>query len=79
MRNHNEPYRQAHEYYNVLIAVLSQRIDGRKTSMESTGPGRKRALSAQLENKIVECLLARAKGYPCDKEELLNIIQEYVS
>lgn len=79
VQNHNKTYRQAQEYYNVPIAVISQRINGRKTSIDSTGPGRKTALSAQLEDKVVECLLARAKaGYPCDKEELLNLIQEYV-
>lgn len=47
--------------------------------MDSTGPGRKTAISATLEDKIVECLLARAKAdYPCGKDELLNLIQDYV-
>lgn len=79
VQNRNRTYRQAQAYYNVPIAVISQRINGRKTSMDSTGPERKTALSTELENKIVECLLARAKaGYPCDKEELLNLIQEYI-
>lgn len=41
--------------------------------------GRKTTLSPDTEHKIVECLLARANaGYPCDKDELLNLIQEYV-
>lgn len=77
--NKNMTYRQAQEYYNVPIAVISQRLNGRKTAIDSAGRGRKTALSPKTEKKIVECLLARANaGYPCDKDELLNLIEEYV-
>lgn len=67
------------EFYHVTISVISQQITGRKTSLDTTGRDRKTALSAELVSKIVESLIARAKtGYPCDKEELLDLIQEYV-
>lgn len=79
IQNRNKSYREAKNFYHVPILVISQRINGRKTSLDSSGRGRKTALSADLESKIVECLVARARaGYPCDKEELLNLIQEYV-
>lgn len=78
VKNKNMTYRAAHEYYGVPIAVISQRINGRMTSVEANR-GRKTVFNQETENKIVRCLLARVKaGYPCDKDELLNLIQEYV-
>lgn len=78
VKNKNMTYRVAAEYYNVPVAVISQRINGRMTSIEASR-GRKNTFNQETETKIVECLLARANaGYPCDKDELLNLIQEYV-
>lgn len=73
VQNRNKTYRQAQDAYNVPIAVISQRLNERKPSLESTGRGRQTVFSAQMETKIVECLLARARaGYPCDKEEYVK-------
>lgn len=79
VQNRNMSYRGAQEYYNVPISVISQRLNGRKTAINSTGRGRKTTFTYDIEKKIVDCLLARAKaGFPCDKNELLDLIQEYV-
>lgn len=44
------------------------------------GAGRQPVLDSAVENTIAQCLIARAKlNMPCDKEELLTLIQEYIT
>lgn len=78
VENKNLTYRAAAERYNVPISVISQRLHGRMTAIEANR-GRKQTFNQETEKKIVDCLVARANaGYPCDKDELLNLIQQYV-
>lgn len=78
--NGNRSYRQAEIYYGVPKAVIYNRISGRKTPMDVTGPGRSQVLAPEIENEIVQCLIARSKmGLPCDKSELRQLVGEYVN
>ena len=72
-------YREAAAYYSIPHCVIYNRIKGRKIPIDRMGAGVSTALPARIENHIVTCLKARAKvGYPCDKQELLNVVGEYV-
>ncbi|CAH2016177.1 unnamed protein product, partial [Acanthoscelides obtectus] len=70
----------AQEFYGVPISVICQRLSGkRRTPIDSVARGRKPALSAEVENTIEKCILARAQyGYPCDKNELQDLVKTYV-
>lgn len=73
-------YRQAQNHYKVNRSVIYQRLLGRKTSMNKIGGGRPPALSTEIENQLAQCILARAEwGYPVDREELLDIVKDYVT
>ncbi|KAJ8938752.1 hypothetical protein NQ314_011349 [Rhamnusium bicolor] len=77
--NKNKTCREAEELYGVPIAVIFHRINGRKVPIEKLGAGRPPVLDTDTENQIVLCLIARARmGYPCDKEELKDLVSEYV-
>ncbi|KAK9720646.1 hypothetical protein QE152_g21928 [Popillia japonica] len=79
VENRNCTYRQASERYGVPVAVIYNRINGRKVSLEKLGAGRSIALSLETEEQIVLCLKARSLiGFPCDKEELKDLVGEYV-
>lgn len=72
-------YRQAQDHYGIDKSVIYQRLHGRRTSMNKIGGGRPRALSDQIEDQLEQCVLARAEwGYPVDRNELLDIVKEYV-
>ncbi|KAJ8952099.1 hypothetical protein NQ314_007592 [Rhamnusium bicolor] len=78
--NKNRTYRQAHETYNIPISVIFHRIKGRNIPLNKMGAGRSQALSTEVEKQIVKCLIARSRmGYPCDKNELFQLVADYVS
>ncbi|CAH1978091.1 unnamed protein product [Acanthoscelides obtectus] len=78
--NKNKTYRAAQELYGVPISVICQRLTGkRRTPIGSVARARKPALSAEVENTIERCILTRAQyGYPCDKNELQDLVKTYV-
>lgn len=72
-------YRQAQETFGVPKSVICSRISWRVTTKETIGAGRPTALSPEIEQGIARCVEARAEmGYPVDKEELLDLVQEFV-
>lgn len=72
-------YKQASERFNVPGSVICTRIKCRVTKKESLGAGRSTALSKDVDKAIVQCIQARADmGYPVDKMELLEMVQDYV-
>ncbi|KAI4459975.1 homeobox-like domain superfamily [Holotrichia oblita] len=78
VRNHNRTYRQASEHYNIPVGVIFNRI---KQTMpdKKKGGGCPTSLNAEVEEQIVECLKDRARmGYPCNKEELCDLVAIYV-
>jgi len=79
VQNGLKTYSAASEIYNVPVSVIFHRIKGRKCSVGKLGPGRLPDLPRETEETIAKCLKARAiMGYPCDKEELKDLIQQYV-
>ncbi|KAG5870771.1 hypothetical protein JTB14_032851 [Gonioctena quinquepunctata] len=60
VKNKNSTYRQASQEYNIPVAVIFHRIKGRSIPETKMGAGRSTALSAEVEEQIVECLKARA-------------------
>ena len=80
VQNRNKTYRQAQVFYGVPIAVICQRVSGnRRTAIDCTSRGRKTALSAEVEEIIEKSLISRAEyGYPCDKNELQELVKTYV-
>ncbi|XP_074039132.1 uncharacterized protein [Leptinotarsa decemlineata] len=79
VKNKNSTYRQASQEYNIPVAVIFHRIKGRNVPETKMGAGRSTALSTEVEEQIVECLKARARmGYPCNKEELRDLIATFV-
>lgn len=79
VRNKNCTYRQASHQYNVPVAVIYHRIKGRNIPDTKMGGGRSTVFTTEEEEQMVECLKARARmGYPCDKEELRDLVAKYV-
>ncbi|KAF6209815.1 hypothetical protein GE061_015566 [Apolygus lucorum] len=77
--NGNLTYLAAAEQYSVPKTVLFNRIKGRKTNIDKLGAGRPTDLPKEVEETLVQCLIARAKmGYPCDKKEVKELVQEYI-
>lgn len=77
--NQNKTYRQAQQHYNVPIAVIFNRIKGRKNPMTTLSAGRRPALPSDVEATIANCLIARARmGWPSDEKELCALVGEYV-
>ncbi|GLV37575.1 hypothetical protein CBL_20387 [Carabus blaptoides fortunei] len=77
VRNKNCTYSQASHQYNVPVAVIYYRIKGRNIPDKKMGGGRSTVFTT--EEQMVECLKARARmGYPCDKEELRDLVAKYV-
>lgn len=75
----NLTYRQASARYGVPVSNIFNRIKGRKIAEGKVGSGRKCELQPHVEDDIAKCLEERAKmGYPCSKDELLQLIQNYV-
>ncbi|CAH2005812.1 unnamed protein product [Acanthoscelides obtectus] len=69
--NKNKTYRAAEEFYGVPKSVICQRLTGKRRTPI--------VLSAQVENTIEKCILARAEyGYPCGKNELQDLVKTYV-
>nr|CAD7581213.1 unnamed protein product [Timema californicum] len=80
VENSNKTLREAAAFYGIPAATIYYRIEGRKSSRDKIGSGRSTILDAAAESLLVECLIACSKlGYPCDKEELLDLVQEFVS
>nr|CAD7415157.1 unnamed protein product [Timema poppensis] len=68
VENSNKALREAAAFYGIPATTIYYRIEGIKSSRD-----------ASTESLLVECLIARSKlGYPCDKEELLDLVQEFV-
>lgn len=79
VKNKNCTYREASAQYNVPLAVIYHRIKGRNVQETKMGGGRAPVFSREVEEQIVECLKARARmGYPCNTDELRDLIQTYV-
>ncbi|KAG5895951.1 hypothetical protein JTB14_027952 [Gonioctena quinquepunctata] len=79
VKNKNSTYRQASQEYYISVAVIFHRIKGRSIPETKMGAGRSTALSAEVEEQIVECLKARARmGYPCNKEKLRDLVAAFV-
>ncbi|KAF6217284.1 hypothetical protein GE061_001638 [Apolygus lucorum] len=79
VKNQNKTYREAEEAYRVPISVIYHLIEGRKTSIHKMGAGRLPELPEEVEKCLVKCLIARAQmGFPCDKQELKDLVQEYI-
>uniref|UniRef100_A0A6P7F9H0 Uncharacterized protein LOC114327114 n=1 Tax=Diabrotica virgifera virgifera TaxID=50390 RepID=A0A6P7F9H0_DIAVI len=79
IKNGNTTYRQAKERYGIPISVIFHRIKGRKVYLYRIGVGRPTVLSPEAEKQITTCLIARAPiGFPCNKEELKQLVSEYV-
>lgn len=79
VNNKNKTYRQAEETYGVPKSVIFNRIGGRKNTPAIVSRGRQPALSSNVEDTIARCLISRSRaGYPCDKEDLLNLVGTYV-
>ncbi|CAH2011006.1 unnamed protein product [Acanthoscelides obtectus] len=69
--NKNKTYRAAQEFYGVPKSVICQRLTGKRRTPI--------VLSAEVENTIEKCILARAEyGYPCGKNELQDLVKTYV-
>lgn len=70
-------YKEVSEKYNVPIAVIFNRIKGRKTPIIKNG--REAVFSEECEKKIEGCLIARSRmGHPCDKTEVKLLVGEYI-
>ncbi|KAF2887388.1 hypothetical protein ILUMI_18785, partial [Ignelater luminosus] len=79
VQNKNCTFREAENRYGVPIAVIYNRIKGRKTHIEKMGAGCPPVFNSDTEGLITTCLIARSQiGYPVDKEELKNLVVEYV-
>jgi len=72
-------FREAKKVYKVPCSVIHSRIKGRKCNINKVGGGRPPDLPSDVEANLAKCLAARSEmGYPCDKEELKNLVQDYV-
>nr|CAD7431260.1 unnamed protein product [Timema monikensis] len=79
VENSNKTLREAATFYGIPATTIYYRIEGRKSSRDKIGSGRSTILDTATESLLVEYLIARSKlGYPCDKEELLDLVQEFV-
>ncbi|XP_029348016.1 tigger transposable element-derived protein 2-like [Acyrthosiphon pisum] len=75
----HKTYKVISEEFGVPQSVIFNRIKGRSTSMLCTKSGRRPVLDSNIESVLVNCIVARAQmGYPCDKEELQCLVQEYI-
>jgi len=75
----NKTYKQVSEEFGIPASVIFNRIKGRK-NLISCSIGRKRALSDDAENMLVNCLKARSQmGHPCDKDALQTLVCQYVT
>lgn len=78
VKNRSHTYRSASKHYGIPRSVIYNRINGRMTSLETLGCGRKNALSQEIEEQLENLILARADfGYPMDKQELLDFIKQF--
>ena len=73
-------YRQAYEAYHVPVAVIFNRIKGRKNPINIMSAGRRPVLPTDIEANIANCLVARARmGWPCDEKELCHLVSKYIT
>lgn len=73
--NHNCTYEEAEQRHRVPKSVIYHRIKGRKVPTE----GRATVLGPTAEMHLENCIKAKARmGYPCDKNEIKNIVGQYV-
>lgn len=80
VKNGNMTYRQAAQHYGVPFTNIFNRIKGRKVSHDRLGGGRSPDLPPHVESDLANCLIARSQmGFPCDKRELKQLVQEYVT
>ncbi|BES92409.1 Hypothetical protein NTJ_05218 [Nesidiocoris tenuis] len=78
IKNGRMTYREAVEAYGIPLGVLHNRVNG-KIDVDKIGAGRPTDISTEVEQKLAKCLIARARmGFPCDKEELKSLVQEFV-
>lgn len=78
--NNSMTFREASRATSVPVTVIFNRINGRKTSLLHLGTGRGTELTLKVENLLEKCLIARAEmGYPCDRKELKDLVQKYVT
>ncbi|XP_050505300.1 uncharacterized protein LOC126883682 [Diabrotica virgifera virgifera] len=75
----NLTYRQASALYGIPISNIFNRIKGRKIAEGKLGGGRNPIFTPEVEHDIAQYLMERSKmGYPCSKDELLQLVQNYV-
>lgn len=83
--NSHKTYKEISEEFGLPISVIFNRIKGRNTPLLCTKSGRRPVLDPNVENLLVNCIIARAQmGYPCDNVIYLklwftNILLEMVS
>lgn len=71
-------YSKAEELFGVPHSVI-QRFIKSGDDESKLGAGRPTALRSEVEDDLEQCLHARAQmGYPCDRMELKQLIQNYV-
>lgn len=72
-------YQEAEEIHGVPRSVIYNRIAGRQNSLERIGQGRTPVLGEEVEKKIANLLMERARMFdPCHKTELCQHVGEYV-
>lgn len=78
VKEKRKTYREASNFYSIPVSVIFNRIKGRKIPLDKMGAGAPTCLPSRIENHIVNCIIARSRiGYPCDKEELFNLVGQY--
>lgn len=78
VEENKKTYRQAEEAYNVPISVIYHRIKGRKVDINRMGAGVSKVLPARVEVHIASCHKTPQMDLPVIKEELKNLVKEYV-
>lgn len=72
-------YKLAEKTFKVPQSVICSRISWRVTKKETLGAGRPNVFPTHVEEAFSSCMAARAEmGYPVDKKELFDLIQQYV-
>lgn len=69
-------YRDMENKYKIPRSVLNRYTKGQSPKLRTGG---RSVLSNKEEELLQECLIARSiMGFPCDKEELFRLVQEYI-
>lgn len=82
VQNHRMTYREASEAFGVPKTMIFKRVHKlvKKESYLNAGRGRKCVLSKEVEDNIAGIILARSRwGFPVDKAELCELVQQYVT